>query len=828
MRKLYVILIIIMIGISLISDDSVTTNQVVTNRVITSQELTLMDSLLQQNKQNLSSLSFLKDWASDTKFKLPVVVDIINNPLNFPSLVDSLDILISKQNPGEILHPLTSIMDWEIDEYYEPGESLFWQDSDSPKHFVKNLERFWESLYNVYSEAFSNLNKEEKKVLHYLCLSMHQEGEDEAEYKLFYVLNNLFSFAEIEKFDSMQIEDLQDILSKIDFVSLLNAAQIFENAIPKIESTLHNMKIKKRYEKDTRFGKVAIGSIGDDSYWQEYAFIYDPAGNDTYECTLKTDFDNPFFLFIDSEGDDVYRNKQINNLASVIGGIGIFIDAQGDDYYQGGDLAFSSLAGYFSFQDRAGDDQYKMGLHSLGAASLGISQFYDFSGNDTYNVTEFGEGFAGTLGLGIMADFAGNDLYFAGGKYLHAPLAPLDYRSLSQGFSIGGRPDLGGGIGVLYDSSGNDVFQGGVYAQGVGYWYALGILIDKSGNDFYDAVYYPQGSGIHLAGGFLYDESGEDNYYSKHGPGQGAGHDYGVGFLVDRAGNDRYSVEGGNGLGITNSVGVFLDVQGDDNYQKKYNRSYGYSDVRRGSGGLGIFMDTGGKDDYPIERCENDTTWFAGTYGFGMDVDLVNSLPEVKEMAEAAVAEVDSLADIAEIFALASQWGVGSAKEQVEKAGEILLNRDAESAEYIFKNSLNSKAGLVFRAINNYSKQSTEFPKYFEAALAHEDSLIVKNTIALIGELADSTFFFYIEDFLSQEKYVPSCLGCLGSLKTDEGTELLANYITSQNEKWRIITARSLKKIDSEKSREYLYSMKNDSSFLIRTMVELVFSEAKN
>jgi len=807
-----------MMGLLLIADSS----------VITAEELGLMDSLLQQNNQDLTSLNFLKDWASDTKFKLPVVVDIINNPLKFPILVDSLDTLISKQNPAEILHSLANIMAWEIDEYYEPGESLFWEDSASPQHFVKNLVKFWESLYKVYEKAFIELDEFELKVLHYVCLNMHHEGEDEEKYEHFYALNKLFSFAEIEKFDSMQIEDLQEVLSKIDFVSLLNAAQIFENAIPKIENALHSMKIKKRYEKETRFGRVVIGTKKNDLYKGKYAFIYDPQGNDTYECELNTDFENPFFLLVDDKGDDIYRNNQINGLASVMGGIGLFIDSEGNDFYSGGDLAFSSLAGYFSFKDRVGEDQYRMGLHSLGAATIGISQFFDFSGNDTYNVTEFGEGFAGTLGLGIMADFGGNDLYFAGGKYLHAPLAPLDYRSLSQGFSIGGRPDLGGGIGVLYDSSGNDVFQGGVYAQGVGYWYALGILIDKSGNDFYDAVYYPQGSGIHLAGGFLYDESGEDSYYSKHGPGQGAGHDYGVGFLVDREGDDRYSVEGGNGLGITNSVGIFLDVQGDDNYQKKYNRSYGYSDVRRGSGGLGIFMDTGGRDDYAIERCDNDTTWFAGTYGFGMDADLVNKLPEVEEMGEAAVAEVDSIAEISEIFALASQWGVGSAKDQVEEASRILLKRDVEAAEYIYQNQLNSKAALVFRAINNYSKESTEFPKYFEAALAHEDSLVVKNTIALIGERADSTFFSFIEEFLSQEKYVPSCLGSLGGLKTTESIDLLAKYVDSKNEKWRIITARNLKKIDSDESRDILFSMKNDSSFLIRTMVELAFSEDKN
>jgi hypothetical protein len=103
---------------------------------------------------------------------------------------------------------------------------------------------------------------------------------------------------------------------------------------------------------------------------------------------------------------------------------------------------------------------------------------------------------------------------------------PNDYRTMGQGMGFGMRPDYAGGLGLLYDKSGNDKYIGGVYAQGVGYWYATGILIDESGNDVYNAIYYPQGSGIHLASGILYDGAGDDTYYSRNGPGQGAGHDW--------------------------------------------------------------------------------------------------------------------------------------------------------------------------------------------------------------------------------------------------------------------------------------------------------------
>ena len=45
---------------------------------------------------------------------------------------------------------------------------------------------------------------------------------------------------------------------------------------------------------------------------------------------------------------------------------------------------------------------------------------------------------------GCSTTRAGNDTYRTGGRYLHTPLLPNDFQSLSQGFSIGFRPRAGG------------------------------------------------------------------------------------------------------------------------------------------------------------------------------------------------------------------------------------------------------------------------------------------------------------------------------------------------------------------------------------------------
>ena len=64
-------------------------------------------------------------------------------------------------------------------------------------------------------------------------------------------------------------------------------------------------------------------------------------------------------------------------------------------------------------------------------------------------------------------------------------------------------------------------------------------------------------------------------------------------------------------------------------------------------------------------------------------------------------------------------------------------------------------------------------------------------------------------------------------MKSDQSTRILEDYIISDSEKLRVIAARGLKKIDTEMSRELLLSMKDDNSFLIKTMVKLMEEKLK-
>ena len=66
--------------------------------------------------------------------------------------------------------------------------------------------------------------------------------------------------------------------------------------------------------------------------------------------------------------------------------------------------------------------------------------------NDTYQCARMSQGFASTFGVGLLYDQEGSDTYRSGGRYLHAPLLPHDFQSLSQGYSIGFRPRAAGGL----------------------------------------------------------------------------------------------------------------------------------------------------------------------------------------------------------------------------------------------------------------------------------------------------------------------------------------------------------------------------------------------
>ncbi len=787
-----------------------------------------------------SDLTFLKDWDPSTKFKLSCQVEALNDPWKFMELLDGLKYNVqilsdygSSVEGNALAHPVSILTDFTG--YLDipiPEETDLPQDQDRynniekiriPKDCLAYLKTLFDKSDILINNSLNQLSPVEQDSLFAWMYTAWQESEDSLAYTEFLAKR----FPDIKS--TMSTENAVRLLEKVDLATMNQAWNVWSGGIRKIQGKLHALKYdnRKPVYRSTKWGTMIIGTRGDDHYTNDNRLsrnpvccILDPGGNDTYDCDLFTGRGHPFYLVIDLEGNDVYRSPAIARGMSVLAGCGSVIDCEGDDIYQYGDFAMSALLGLNHIIDHKGNDYYSTGLFSQGAAMFGISALQDNAGNDTYTATEFAQGLGGCKGFGLLLDGRGNDVYYCGGRYLHEPLAPFDYRSLAQGFGFGFRPELAGGIGILYDGEGSDRYSGGVYAQGVAYWYAIGALFDEKGNDYYDAVYYPQGSGIHLANGALVDLEGEDHYYSKHGPGQGNGHDWSVGLFVDKKGNDHYSVEGGNGLGLTNSVGIFIDGEGDDKYEHRNPSNYGFANAARETGGLGLFLDMGGKDAYPDSSKADNRDWQQGTYGLGRDIDINQpAQTKVEELAQQSTADVDSLDSISILFGAASEWEVGSAAERVKLARTYLLKREAEAVPYAINQKMATKSGLEYRALEELAKGSELMRASLYAVLRDPDSLKVKNAIALIAGRADSLAVDSLAVFLEQRKYLPTVLSALGGIKTEKTVDLLLPWLDSPVEKFRYLAARSLKSVNLPRALAALRNMGNDSSFLIKALV---------
>jgi len=415
----------------------------------------------------------------------------------------------------------------------------------------------------------------------------------------------------------------------------------------------------------TPIGWFRIGGAGDDVYpanLGETWFLLELGGDDTYlyEVAATTGASFGVNVVIDLGGDDVYGYPEaasphdrpdllpadahgryagdasygpvtLSRLArqgSGRHGIGLLFElGGGDDVYRS--LAMSqgyAHLGVGVLYDDGGRDEYAAEQASQGSAVFGIGLLLDAgAADDRYAIHYHGQGAAGPGAVGLLYDGGGDDRYVAspghdeafGGPplYFSAQLPGTANHSGAQGAGIGIRWDergifLSGGLGVLRDRAGDDVYQCGVFCQGAGFWQGIGVLADGAGADRYDGLWYTQGGAAHYAIGALLDGGGDDVFggtFPARNVHLGAGHDFSVGVLVNEAGDDRYHAASlAMGAGNCNGVGLFVDNAGDDTYVASAASSTGYAGLgecvespdRPLAPTLGVFIDAGGADAY--------------------------------------------------------------------------------------------------------------------------------------------------------------------------------------------------------------------------------------
>ena len=374
---------------------------------------------------------------------------------------------------------------------------------------------------------------------------------------------------------------LCDLIEKIDLGAMLQAAEsLAPLASPDVLKELAQLPaegdlkvdgvtgtVAARY--DTPAGTILIGGRGSNTYQldklTDVACVVDLGGNDVY-LDGSTSLSRPIMLVIDLGGDDHYRGSAPGIQGGAILGVSMLLDYAGDDLYQAADCAQgSALAGVGILLDYAGHDRYAGIRRVQGQALGGVGILIDRAGNDAYRAAMWAQGFGGPLGFGLLDDCDGADHYFCGGRWRDSYPETPGMEGWGQGVGSGLRQVANGGIGVILDGGGDDVYEFDYLAHGGGYWCGVGMARDFGGNDRYEATGgLTQGVGAQMGLGILFDYNGDDVYQGTSQGFASAGVSYhpmptcggNFSFLADYGGNDKY------GCGAKNNTYMMRGSEG--------------------------------------------------------------------------------------------------------------------------------------------------------------------------------------------------------------------------------------------------------------------------
>ena len=452
------------------------------------------------------------------------------------------------------------------------------------------------------------------------------------------------SYAALDRFNASELATAGAIVSVSARRAIADLCQVgLDTKLPQFEACVLN----------TSIGTVRILGRGDNRYQGDDAVVIDLGGNDRYtgRVAVPRSLRSPVGLLIDVTGNDVYDGRSESaSIACGLFGIGALFDLGGDDRYYCQDSGLGcAWHGIGLLVDTAGDDIYSGHAWCQGAAHAGVGLLDDEAGDDRYFCQMESQGLGATLGIGALVDKEGNDQYHAydneNGRRITFPSSQTRSHeaSMVQGAGYGRRADgadgrsMAGGVGVLADGAGDDSYYGGVFSQGIGFWWSCGMLADMGGNDRYRGVYFAQGGAAHFAIGSLVDRDGNDQYNDRGilGDSLGAGRDGAIGTFVDGSGDDVYYIpKQSAGGGDMNAIGLFCDQQGRDTYHPSgYSNLGGASYSSRGEyfrsrmPTIGVFVDLSGQDVYPgYGQVKNNAAWYhqssATIWGYGLDTEL--------------------------------------------------------------------------------------------------------------------------------------------------------------------------------------------------------------
>jgi len=514
----------------------------------------------------------------------------------------------------------------------------------SPEQALDILKQALTKAQTAYAAAIAPLSKEE---ITYLGQQLYPvlTGQMTIGHTLWDRSTGRYLCDLLEKMDRRALFDAADAMVPLSDSRLLaELAKIPDKGDIKVEGV--NGTVLQTI--DTPAGKIVIGGRGNNVYELDkmpgVCAVIDLGGEDVYrEGTVSPQ--RPVLVVIDMAGNDRYEGTQPGIQGGAMLGVSMLVDAAGDDVYDAKDIAQGSAVGGVGILiDMAGNDRYRGYRRVQGQALGGLGLLLDRTGKDDYHAAMWVQGFGGPLGFGVIDDVEGDDHYYCGGMWRTSYYPETQgYEAWGQGVGAGLRGVTSGGIGVILEGNGDDLYEYDYFAQGGGYWLGAGFARDFGGNDRrlcstqkeYDGSYRVQpifgrftcGFGCHYAIGFCFDDNGDDTYGGTI-MGLGFSWDCSNGFLCDFDGNDRYEATGGltEGDGAQAGLGVLLDYRGNDTYQG-YNQGYAspwisYHSLPRCGGNFSFLIDYGGNDTYGCGIQNNSYTSRGCESGFLIDRPL--------------------------------------------------------------------------------------------------------------------------------------------------------------------------------------------------------------
>jgi len=646
----------------------------------------------------LKDLNFARRPFAD-KYRIPLVNQAIDQPIEASDALMNAHATAGRANTPGLLSLSRQLLGDSLVVTLPEAPKL---SGDVPKEvpatvapLVRRLAEAVAGANAAVRKATEKLSPEEQRLL---LESLPQWAVEEPSVKFEFVSKPMATQAEILR-----------MIDQVDLRMIFAAAERMARTIEGILPDLRRIGGGSTWQGSQKFRLgdmvIVVAGVGDDVHRDRDArLVIDLGGNDRY---LGRAGAGPGYaaLLVDLAGDDFHKAPDMGPGSGLLG-IGMAYDLGGHDNFRGKSLAFGAgLAGVGVFFKDGGNDTYQSETLCQGFGQFGIGFLMDARGDDQFEAQLFAQGAARTAGLGWLVDGAGDDTYRAGGRILNSPLFADVHYSFAQGFASGYREDTGGisgGIGLLTDRAGDDAYIAETYAQAASYWFALGSLQDSSGHDTYRAYHYAQSSAMHMCAAYLIDLAGDDIYATSFGASHAIGHDYGTAVLFDRAGNDIYAARDSRpGIGNANGLGLFVDATGEDRYAGPPAAGNG----ARGSGSLGLFVDLDGPDQYRTGLADAQAsvreTWAVAYDQESKAVEVPAGQDPAQAPPKAGSAPRPTDAELQQIYAKATQWGVGTAQQEVRENVHRLIAIGLPALKWMIEYKLPKASRLEQRAFTD-------------------------------------------------------------------------------------------------------------------------------